>query len=173
MKKSVIIITALTYLFAIVLVAILGFVAETKNPPIYAEDIVMVFDDQPNFPEQDYEYYSNGALIYTISYNAEYDNEAEDMQKYKYNLRFASDEAYEFFQTTEGSLQLKTIAYSSQGNVDNPTLSYYMDKDKAEYVKVDKEGKLEFLTTAELGFYEVRVSTTDSSNITIWISIYW
>ena len=197
MKKSVIIITALIYLVSIVVVAFLGYAAEIKNPPIYAEDIIMVLDDAENFPEEKYTYYYNGAPIYDVLLNPEWHKEEtsesinesndestseisslqakveDDVEVYKYRIKFYGSEEFEYFQENVGQLDLHVEAYSSRGEVENPNLSYYVDKDKADILTVNKEGVVTFNKAQEFGDYEVRVSTNDGSKIVIYVNIYW
>ena len=56
---------------------------------------------------------------------------------------------------------------------ENPNLSYYVDKDKADILTVNKEGVVTFNKAQEFGDYEVRVSTNDGSKIVIYVNIYW
>ena len=188
MKKSVIIITALIYLLSIVVVAFLGYAAEIKNPPIYAEDIIMVLDDAENFPEEKYTYYYNGAPIYDVALNPEWnkgeDSEStteesiqsliqQDVEVYKYRIKFYGSEEFEYYQENLKTLKLNVEAYSPKGEVENPSLSYYIDKDKADILTVNKEGVVTFNKVQEFGDYEVRVSTNDGSKIVIYVNIYW
>ena len=200
MKKSVIIITAVIYLLSIVVVAFLGYAAEIKNPPIYAEDIIMVLDDAENFPEEKYTFYYNGAAIYDVTLNPEWHKEEssetssqestesqeellndestssetqQDIEVYKYRIKFYGSEEFEYYQQNLKTLDLHVEAYSSRGEVENPSLSYYVDKDKADILTVDKKGVVTFNKAQEFGDYEVRVSTNDGSKKVIYVNIYW
>ena len=173
MKKSVIIITALVYIIAIVLVAFLGFVAEIHNPPVYAEDIVMKIEEAPNFPDEPYTFYANGAPIYTITYNSEADTTATDNTKYKYLIKFKGADEFEYYYEQINRLELDLMPYSSQGECENLNLSYYIDKDRLDYITIDQTGVVEFKYYSSIGSEEVAVSTKDGTNITIYIKIYW
>ena len=173
MKKSVIIITALVYFVAILTVAFLGYVAEINNPPIYAESIVMTIPDAPKFPGEPYVFYSNGAPIYTITYNSEANVEATDNTKYTYLIKFSGSDEFEYYYENINSLNLNLSPYSSKGECENKTLSYYIDKDRQEYVSVSKEGEVTFKHYSNIGSEEVIVSTKDGTNITIYVKLYW
>ena len=173
MKKSVIIITALVYIIAIVTVAFLGYVAEIHNPPIYAESIVMTIPNATNFPEEPYTFYANGAPIYTITYNSEADASATDNTKYTYLIKFKGADEFEYYYESINQLQLNLAPYSSKGECENLNLSYYIDKDRFEYITVSNEGVVEFKHYSSIGSEEVAVSTKDGTNITIYLKIYW
>ena len=173
MKKSVIIITAVIYFVAIITVAFLGYVAEIHNPPIYAESIVMVLDDAPNFPEEPYQYYSNGAPIYTVTYNSEADIEATDNNKYTYMIKFNGIDEFEYFFEADNKLNLHLMPYSSKGECENQTLSYHIDKDRADYVEVTDQGIVSFKVFSKIGSEEVAVTTKDGTDITIFVKLYW
>lgn len=173
MKKSVIIITAAIYFIAIIVVAFLGYVAEIHNPPIYAESIVMVLDDAPNFPEEPYQYYSNGAPIYTITYNSEADIEATDNNKYAYMIKFLGVDEFEYYYENINKLDLHLTPYSSKGECENQTLSYHIDKDRADYVEVNSNGEVSFKKFSKIGSEEVAVATNDGTNINIYVKLYW
>lgn len=173
MKKSVIIITALVYFIAIITVAFLGYVAEIHNPPIYAESIVMSIPNAPKFPEEPYTFYSNGAPIYTITYNSEADIEATDNNKYSYLIKFSGTDEFEYYFENINSLPLNLKPYSEKGECENQNLSYYIDKDRNKYITVDKDGTVEFKLFTNIGSEEVIVSTKDGTNITIYLKIYW
>ena len=173
MKKSVIIITTLVYFIAISIVAVLGYVAEIHNPPIFAESIVMVLNDAPNFPEEPYQYYSNGAPIYTITYNSEADIEATDNNKYTYLIKFNGIDEFEYYYESINAVDLHLMPYSSKGECENTSLSYHIDNDRADYVEVTKEGVVSFKVFSKIGSEEVAVSTKDGTDITIYVKLYW
>lgn len=173
MKKSVIIITALVYLIAIVTVAFLGYVAEIHNPPILAEGIVMTIPNATNFPEEPYTFYANGAPIYTITYNSEADIEAKGNAKYTYLIKFNGADEFEYYFEKINELHLNLAPYSSKGECENQNLSYYIDKDRADYISVSTEGVVEFKQYSIIGSEEVAVSTKDGTNIRIYLKIYW
>ena len=173
MKKSVIIITALVYFIAIITVAFLGYVAEIHNPPVFAESIVMVLDDAPNFPEEPYQYYSNGAPIYTITYNSEADIKATDNNKYTYMIKFNGVDEFEYYFESNNHLDLHLEPYSPKGECENTSLSYYIDKDRNDFVEVSDEGVVSFKVFSKIGSEEVAVTTKDGTNITIYVKLYW
>lgn len=173
MKKSVIIITTLVYFIAIVTVAFLGYVAEIHNPPIYAESIVMTIPNAPDFPEEPYVFYANGAPIYTITYNPEADIEAEDKNKYAYTIKFMGADEFEYYYENINSLQLYLTPYSSKGECENMHLSYHIDSDRKDYITVSKDGEVQFKCFSNIGNEEVVVSTKDGTNITLYLKIYW
>lgn len=173
MKKSVIIITAVIYFLSIVIVAFLGYVAEIHNPPIYAEDIVMAFDDFDAFPEEDYSYIGGGTDLYTVHFNAEYDSEAEDNTKFKYIIKFTDFDCFEYYFENINALPLNTKPYSQLGECEDQTLSYHIDKDRRKFVDVDKKGVVTFKEIAKVGSEQILVSTNDGTNIKIYVQIYW
>ena len=179
MKKSVIIVTALIYLVSIVVVAFLGYVAETHNPPIYAEDIIMVLDEQdqkdfPNFPEEPYTYYANGAALYDVTENPNADIESEDLeQRYRYVFKFRGKDEAEFFYNYINEIDLHMMPYSSRGECETLKLDYTIGKDRQDYVGVSKEGKVSYKVFAKASHETVVVSTKDGTNIRIYINIVW
>lgn len=173
MKKSVIIVTALVYLVSIIVVAFLGFVAEIHNPPIYAEAIVMEIADAENFPEQPYTYNLNGGDVYDVIYNPDADVEATDYNKYAYRIVFKSSAAAHYYYNNENALNLNLKPYSSLGECENQTLSYYIDKSKKDSLEVSKEGIVTFKTDLKARDEEIAVTTKDGTDITIYINIYW
>lgn len=173
MKKSVIIITGLVYLLSIVLVAFLGFVAEIHNPPIFAEDIVMIIEDAENFPEEPYTFYYQFSPIYTVTYNPEADPAAEDDTRYSYVIEFVGDDEYKLFYDEINGLELNLHPYSPDGECENQSLSYYIDKNRQEFISVSKEGVVEFKVYDNDGSETIRVSTKDGTNIIKFIHIVW
>lgn len=179
MKKSVIIVTAIVYLLSIVVVAFLGFVAEIHNPPIYAEDIVMVLDeadqkDFPNWPEEPYTYYANGAPLYDVTYNPEANIESENIEeRYKYTFKFRGKDEAEFFYNYINEISLNMMPYSSQGECETLKLDYTIDKDRQQFVEVSKEGIVTYKVFAKASHETIVVSTKDGTNIRIYINIVW
>ena len=175
MKKSVVIITTLVYLVAIIVGAFLGYVAEINNPPIYAEDIVMTIEEAPNFPSEidTYTYYANGAPIYDITYNSEADPEAEDFNKYTYRIKFRGEDEFEYFYYYLNDFNLNLHPYSPLGECENQSLSYYVGKDKRDYISIDKKGAVEFKKYTTMGSCDVMVTTADGTRITIYVNFYW
>lgn len=173
MKKSVIIITALVYFIAIITVAFLGYVAEINNPPIYAEAIIMEIPNATKFPEEPYTFYANGAPIYTITYNSEVDVEATGNAKYTYLIKFKGADEFEYYYENINSLPLNLKPYSHEGECENQNLSYYIDKDRSDYIAVDNQGSVTFKYFSTIGSEEVIVSTKDGTNITIYLKLYW
>ena len=173
MKKSVIIVTALVYLIAIVTVAFLGFIAEINNPPIYAEDIVMTIEDAENFPDTPYTYYLNGAAVYDVVYNPDANPESEDYDKYTYRIIFRSRNAARFYYQNENSLNLNLHPYSSLGECENQKLTYYVDKTTKKTLEVSEGGIVEFKQDLVARDDNITVSTKDGTDITIFVNIYW
>ena len=176
MKKSVIIVTVLVYLVSIVVVAFLGYVAEIHNPPIYAEDIVMVINDEIYAPENEedvYTYTSYGTPIYDILYNPEADTSATDSSKYKYRIKFRGYDEYEYFYDEIKDIKLNLKPYSSQGECENLNLSYYVDDARDDYIKVDTKGEVTLKKKLTIGNESIMVTTKDGTNIKIYINIYW
>ena len=173
MKKSVIILTAVVYFVAIVTVAFLGFVAEIHNPPIFAEDIIMEFEDEPNFPEENYTFYYQYTPIYDVIYNPNFDSAVKGDDKYKYFIKFRGSEEFKLFYEDINLLELHTKPYSSEGECETQELQYYMADARKDFVSVDKKGGVKFKVYDDSGLEEVRVSTMDGTNKTIYIQITW
>ena len=172
MKKSVIILTALVYLLSIVIVAFLGYQAEVQNPPILAESIVLRFEGDDKFPELPHEHIENGAIIYEVRYNPEYNPESEvllNRYPYIYDIK---DYDYLYY-SVGGKLTLAAEPYSSKGEVSDKSLTYYVDKSKSDYIEVDQKGELTLKAETTSGFYEVLLSTNDGSAIKMTICIKW
>lgn len=189
MKKSVIIITALVYFVAIIVVAFLGYVAEIHNPPIYAEDIVMVINNEFYKPESESEiftYYKNGAPIYDILYYPPVEEPAQEVtaenevltnefvstntNEFRYIFKFRGFDEYEYFFNTKEKIELNLKPYSSLGECENQSLFYSTDSD---YISVDQEGKVSLKKYDDIGLEEILVKTKDPSKKQIKIQIYW
>ena len=173
MKKSVIIVTALVYLVSIIIVAFLGYVAEITNPPIYAEAIVMEIADAENFPEEPYTYNLNGGDVYTISYNPNADIESTDYNKYTYRIIFKSEAAAHYYYNNENELPLNLKPYSSLGECENQSLSYYIDKSRKDSLEISEEGIVTFKKDLIARDEEILVATQDGTDIKIYVNIYW
>ena len=176
MKKSVIIVTVLVYLISIVVVAFLGYVAEIHNPPLYAEDIVMVINDEIYAPETEadvYTYTAYGTPIYDIFYNPNADPNAEDSSRYRYQFKFRGYDEYEYYYDEINLIQMHLMPYSSKGECDNLNLSYYIDDSRDNYISVDTKGEVTLKKKLALGNESIMVSTKDGTNIKIYINIYW
>lgn len=176
MKKSVIIVTSLVYIIAIVVVAFLGYVAEIHNPDIFAEDIVMVLEDAEGFPETPYTYYSNlnGAALYQIYYNENDNPDSEiEAERYRYRFVFKSEAAARFFFDYENDLSLNLKPYSPIGECTDQTLTYSIPKNREHSIEVDKEGNVRFKLFTSIRDEDITVRTNDGTDISIHINIYW
>ena len=178
MKKSVIIITALIYIVAIIVVAFLGFVAEIHNPPIYAEDIVMVLPEEevadfPNFPQEPYTYI-NTRPIYDVVYNedANPDSEVEE-ERYKYRFIFKSYSAAKWFFLNDNELKLNLKPYSSLGECENQGLKYSIAQSRKNSLEVTEDGIVKFKVDTQARDEDITVTTKDGTDISIHINIYW
>lgn len=180
MKKAAIIVCAAIYALSIIIVAFLGYKSEMKNPPIYADDIVMSFD----VPYQKIE---NGAVIYEIKEATQKNqNESDDpeatVKVYKYTIRIFD---FEYFYTVFGG-EIDSSCKPISNKVDPETneqkipeelgLNYSISDKKI--AKVSTDGIIKFndgldLDEHELGAIDLIVKTKDTSNITIYIQIYW
>lgn len=180
MKKAAIIVSAVIYVLSIIVVAFLGYKAEMKNPPVYADDVVL------SFPVP-YQKIENGAIIYEVR-NAPQVNKVQDVDPeetpkvYKYQIRIYD---FEYFYTVCGG-QINAKCTPISNKVDPETneqkipdelgLNYSIYDKKI--AKVDKEGVVQFnegldLDEHALGSIDLMVKTKDTSNITIYIQIYW
>ena len=173
MKKSVIIITAIIYFVAIITVAFLGFVAEINNPPVFAEDIIMVFEDSETFPEEPYTFYYQYSPIYDVYYNGNADITQSNEEKYKYQIKFRGAEEFKLFFDEINALELNLHPWSSHGECETQELSYYMDTNRKQFVSVSNEGVVQFKVYDDDGLEEVLVSTRDGTNIKMFVQITW
>lgn len=167
MKKAAIIVSAVIYVIAILIVAFLGYEAEIKNPPVYADEIVMKVDTP-------YEHYGNGVLIYTIT-RSKLEEDPEE-QKYTYDVEINDFEFLYYVLGAEIDLGCKPISHKIDENTGERLepkeqgLNYYCS---SKQVTVTEEGKVTFLVEKDDGSYDLVVSTKDGSNISIYIHIYW
>lgn len=106
MKKPVILIVALVYIIAIVVVGFLGINARVYNPKTFVEDIVLTFDEKLiKIPEKEtdtvpnrYKILSDGPITFTITAKP-LPNEVTDKRVIFEKLDSYSEEVYTF--TTE------------------------------------------------------------------------
>lgn len=172
MKKAAIIICAAVYAISIIIVTFLGYQAEIRNPPIYADEIVFAYDTP-------YQYVYNGAVIYTVTKaeRVERSEEEKDLVEYKYNVKINEFEYLYEIMGGEMTLPCKPISYkvdSETGETkvpDNLNLSYNSGNEKI--AEVDNEGKLVFKTYKDNGQLNLFVLTKDTSNLKIYFNIYW
>ena len=182
MKKAAIIVCAVIYALSIILVAFLGYKAEMKNPPIYADDIVLSF-------KTPYQKIENGAIIYQITdaapqpkIQAEEEDPEATKKVYKYQVRIM-DFDY-FYNVCGGEINVKCTPISNkvdpetneQKVPDELGLNYSIS-DKT-IAKSSKEGVVKFnagldLDEHSIGAIDLVVKTKDTSNITIYIQIFW
>lgn len=181
MKKAAIIVCAVIYALSIIIVAFLGYKAEMKNPPIYADEIVMSF-------KVPYQKIENGAVIYEIKEHIEQnktennDNPEATQKVYKYDILIND---FEYFYTIFGgeiNAACKPISYKVDEETNTPKVPdelglNYSISDK-KIAKVSKEGVIQFnesldLEEHDLGLFDLIVKTKDTSNLTIYIRIYW
>lgn len=109
MKKPVILIIALVYILAIVVVGFLGIPARVYNPKTFVEDIALVFDEKlTKIPEKPtdtvpnrYRIFSNEAITFTITAKA-LPNEVTNKECYFDKLDDYEEDVYTF--TTETNL---------------------------------------------------------------------
>lgn len=174
MKKAAIIVCAAIYAIAIIVVAFLGYRAEINNPPIYADDIILVEDKFP------YEHIENGVVVYTITEVAplppERSEEEEVEKEYKYEVKINE---FEYLYEVLGA-QLKIPAKPISFKVDEETgvqkepdekgLNYVINN---KNVEVNNEGVVTFLKYKDVGSVDLIIKTKDTSNITIYVRIYW
>lgn len=158
---------------AIITVAFLGFVAEINNPPIFAEDIIMVIPEEESFPEEPYTFYYQYSPIYDVTYNPNADINATNENKYKYQIKFRGSDEFKLFFNEINELELNTHPWSSHGECETQELSYYMNTSRQNFVSVNEEGIINFKIYDDNGLEEVLVSTRDGTNIKIFIQITW
>jgi len=180
MKKAAIIVSAVIYALSIIIVAFLGYKAEMKNPPVYADDIVL------SFPVP-YKKIDNGAVIYEITeFGPSKQTEAKDSEEtkkdYKYKVRIYD---FEYFYTLlDGEINAactpisyKVDAETGEQKVPEELGLNYSISDK-KIATVNKTGQIKFnegldLDEHALGSIDLVVKTKDTSNITIFLQIYW
>lgn len=168
MKKAAIILCAAIYALAIIVVAFLGFQAEINNPPIYADDIVLVVGCP-------YEVKENGTVIYTIKENKLEEGE-EGSNKYKYEVDIKDFEFLYYVLEGKISIKAKPISYKvdeetkEQKVPQEQSLNYYTSSQNAT---IDNEGNVTFSRYKDDGSIDIIISSIDGSNINIYIRIYW
>ena len=110
MKKPVILIVALVYILAIVVVGFLGINARVYNPKTFVTDIALTFDDKltriPPKPTDEVEFRyrvtSDGPIMFTITAKA-LPNEVTDKRVVFEKLDNFSSEVYTFTTETNDS----------------------------------------------------------------------
>lgn len=176
MKKAAIIVCAAIYALAIIIVAFLGYQAEVRNPPIYADDVVLVYDKLP------YDHIENGLIVYEIREvpalasgdSTDEDEHAKKVYKYEVEI-FDFEYVYEVL-NAQIQVQAKPISFKvdeETGEVKQPdekNLSYTVN---SKDVKVNKEGIVTFNEYDDHCSYDLLIKTIDTSNITIYVRIYW
>ena len=175
MKKAAIIIGVVIYAISIIVVTFLGYAAEVRNPPIFADDIV---------PTQavPYEYVVNGAVIYRLknAENQQNQNNAEESSEfiqYRYEIDIVEFEY--LHEVLDGEMQVSFKPISNQTDPetgeqkipDTLDLNYTVGNDKM--ASVDKNGKITFKQFPDWGHLDLVVSTKDTSNINIHVKISW
>lgn len=183
MKKVFIIITAVVYALAIIVVAFLGYQAEINHPPVYADDVVLV-------QETPYQCFENGVLIYSII--------EVDQSRNNGGAQIANDEStsnpeiitprykvriYDFeflYECMDASINLKCKPISFEVDEEgkprepkNQTVSYTVSKNDSSYVSVDAEGTVKFKEPLDIGSFNLAVSSNDGTKIVTYINIYW
>lgn len=170
MKKAAIIICAAIYAISIIVVAFLGYQAEMRNPPIFADEIVFVH-------ETPYKELYNGAVIYTVTDSVTPEEEDEGTISYKYDVKINEFEFVYYVMGGEISLPFKPISYKVDSETgeqkvpDDLGLNYTSGTEKL--AEVNNEGKITFKKYQDLGQLNLVVQTTDTSNLKIYINIYW
>ena len=176
MKKAAIIIGVVIYAISILVVTFLGYAAEIRNPPIFADDIVFA-------EEVPYEYVVNGAVIYKLKeaenkqISGGNENEEATFTQYRYEIEIVEFEY--LYEVLDG--QMEVICKPISHQVDSETgeqkvpdvldLNYTVGNDKL--ASVDSKGKVTFKQYLDLGHLDLVVSTKDTSNINIHIKISW
>lgn len=168
MKKAAIILCAAVYAIAIIVVAFLGYQAEIKNPPVYADDIVLV-------QEVPYEKKENGTVIYTIK-QVPAANEGEEANKYKYEVEIKDFEFLYYVLDAKLSIQAKPVSFKVNEETkeqlvpDEKKVNYFTSSSLAS---IDEEGNVTFSKYKDDGSIDFVISTVDGSNINIYVRIYW
>lgn len=170
MKKAAIIICAAIYAISIIVVAFLGYQAEMRNPPIFADEIIFVH-------ETPYKELYNGAVIYTVTEAEDVEEETDDVIEYKYDVRINEFEFVYYVMGGEISLPFKPISYKTDSETgeqkvpDELGLNYTSGSEKV--AEVNNEGKITFKQYLDYGQLNLIVQTKDTSNLKIYINIYW
>lgn len=174
MRKAAVIICAAIYAISIIIVTFLGYRAEVRNPPIFADEIVFS-------QEIPYKCVVNGAVIYTIkeAENSHISNDEDTSSSivYKYDLNILEFEYIYKVLGGEMDVVCKPISYKTdaetgeQKQPDVLTLNYMIGNDKV--ASVNKDGKITFKQFKEIGHLDLIVSTSDTTNLKIYINITW
>ena len=174
MKKAAIIIGVIIYALSIIVVTFLGYAAEIKNPPVFADDIVFA-------EEVPYEYVVNGAVVYKLkaAQNKHIKEEEENTSLITYRYEIEIVEFEYLIEVLDGEMDVicKPISYK----VDEETgvqktpevldLNYTSGNEKLAVV--NNKGRLTFKQNPDLGQLDLVVSTKDTTNIKIFIKISW
>ena len=167
MKKAAIIVCAAIYVIAIIVVAFLGYQAEIHNPPVYADDIVLV---QP----VPYQRIENGTVIYTITEKTEVTN--EDGVSHAYDVHIKEFEFLYYVMDAKLQVEAKPISFKVdeetgvQKEPNEKNLNYFVSDDKLE---VDNKGNFKFKQFEDDGSFDCFIMTKDGSNITVSLHIHW
>ena len=187
MKKSLIVIVSAVYFVAIIIVAFLGFVAEANNSVVYADEVRLVFTKEAgysNIQEHSAEYVFNGAVIYTVTENVEYDpeygkEEGEiDINKlYKYVFKFEQDAYEDIFFPYIKNIQLvaNAISYEEGKEVTDKSIGYYIPQNYEEDLSVTDDGLVTFLLDASAYICDMSLRSLDggSANTEVRIRFDW
>lgn len=167
MKKAAIIVCAAIYVIAIIVVAFLGYQAEIHNPPVYADDIVLV---QP----VPYERVENGTVIYTINEKA--DANADEGVAHTYDVHIKEFEFFYYVMGAKMQIEAKPISFKVdeetgvQKEPNEKNLNYFVSDEKLE---VDSKGNFTFKVFEDDGSFDCLIMTKDGSNITVSLHIHW
>lgn len=178
MKKASIIICAAIYALAIIVVAFLGYAAEIQNPPVYADDIVLL-------TKTPYEHVENGALIYTITENKPKNEEVEETSVtsvdeepetfYKYDVHIWDFEY--LFEVMEGKISIaaKPISFKvdDEGKQKEPEKKELGYTTASPNATIDNNGLVTFNKYKSDGTCICTISSKDVSKIKIFVNIYW
>ncbi len=174
MKKTAIVIAAVIYALAIVVVAFLGFRAEILGQPVYCDDIVLDFE----LPQKEW---AQGMVIYEITEVPQVEPSEEEFDEddiqYSWNVQINN---YKYFYDNIGQLSIKAKGVSnkkdSDGNPltpDDPSITYYIPESRASVATIDESGMISFHSYKRAFTLTAQLKTNDSTNITKYVQITW
>lgn len=174
MKKAAIIVGIIIYALSIIIVTFLGYAAEIKNPPIFADDIIFA-------EEVPYEYVVNGAVVYKLktSENKHISSEQQNSSLITYRYEIDIVEFEYLFEVLDGKMKVpcKPISYKTDEETGEQKIPDVLDlnyiSSDEKMATIDNQGNMTFKQNPDIGQLDLVVSTKDTSGIKIYIKISW